>query len=215
MPIRKKAARRDPWDTVLSRHVSSHRSEPDPSPGVQPDTGISRRALAIILSSIIVVLLASAGALGWVAIENRERGESWQQRSQALTELVEDRTQALNRQTARLNAAATRLRAARRAIARSEADVENLERRQTELAAEKAELEDQRALLEAEGQALRERGQELEGVAGFLIECNSATRAVLETVLRDFYPSDYEVSQLQSSCSAAESAIANYVSRYE
>lgn len=209
-----KAKRRDPWDEVLSRHVSSHEPDAEPAGGGKGFLGLTRRGVIALLSSTAVILVAAIATLGWVALENQERGQAWQQRSQALTNLVEDRTQALNRQTARLNTAAVRLRQARRAIRRSEADVKSLQQRQAELASEKAQVEDQRAFLEAEGEVLREQGQELEGVANLLLGCNSNMADVLGVVLDGFIPSDYSISALQSTCASATSGVSDYVGRY-
>lgn len=206
--------RRDPWDEVLSRHVSSHTSGPEPTRDGERKAGITRRGLAILLSSLAVVFVAALGALAWVAVENQDRGEAWQQRSRALTGLVEDRTRALNRQTARLNTASTRLHAARRAIARSEADVKDLERRQAELANEKAQVEDERAVLEAESQTLREQAEGLGSAAVLLADCNVGLREIMSLTLQGFVPSEISLSQTESTCSSAESGIADYLNRY-
>jgi phage-related minor tail protein len=198
----------DPWRQALDRHIAGQPTEPLPAAAATPH--VRRRLFTALLAggaALIVILLAGCAYLGYLAMENDDRADRWQDRSTAEHDLVETRTQALNRQTARLNVASTRLRDARRALARSERDAEALATRQRELASEKAQVEDQRAALEVRQAALTD-------VANSLNSCSIGLAGLVDTFAQGFYPSTGEYESAASECQAAEAAVDSYVGGY-
>lgn len=180
----------DPWREALEKWttVEVDLPEPEPRPRV-----LGRRHI-VIASSVCALLLALSIAGGVLTYLNRQNADKWRDRSEALQELVAERTKALNRQTARLNVAARNLRKAQVAIARSEDDVAALEQRQRALANEKAQVEDQRA--------------ELVGLAQAMATCNDILVTVANGLIDGADPTLIDTSSINETCRPAFEASA-------
>jgi hypothetical protein len=184
----------DPWQAALRRHFAP---ETDGRDAPQARAFELTRGRAIVAGGLATALLAGIGFLGFAAWQNHDRADRWRDRSEALEELVGDRTAALNRQTARLNVASTRLRKAKTAVRRSEEDVAALEVRQEQLAAEKAAVEDERA--------------ELLGIASDLDSCNVGLAGLIDTIAEGYEPYPSDLQYLASVCSSADRAVESYL----
>jgi hypothetical protein len=183
-------------------------------PAVEPSR---RRGTGWLIAALVVagVAVIVAAASVYVAYDNANRAEGWEDRvfrlernAEVLNGLLVERSTQLNERTRELNRVAATVTRQQNALVRSESDVESLTDRQRELAAEKAAVEDSRAAL-----ALQSR--ELEQVADTLVSCNTGLLELFGYVIDgDRVSADAIVDAVSESCANAESRLAGYRSRY-
>lgn len=169
--------------------------------------------IAAVAVAVVAVLVAAASA--YVAYDNRNRAEDWEERvfrlernTEQLNGLLVERSTQLNERTRELNKVATTVTRQQNALVRSESDVQNLTARQRQLAAEKAAVEDSRA-------ALAQQSAVLEDVADTLVSCNSGLFELFGYVVEgDRASANAIVGEVSEACALAESRFAGYRARY-
>jgi TolA-binding protein len=166
----------------------------------------SRRGVALAVT--IAVLLAAAGAGGYLTFVNKSRADRWEDRAvllranvKTLNAVVVRRTELLNQRVRQLNTMATKVKVSQAALAKSEVDVQGLEQRQRQLANEKAQLEDERAALT--------------DVASKYITCKGDLENAIQAVAnQDWGWINAYGSEVAGDCDAADSSLQGFLSAY-
>jgi uncharacterized protein HemX len=187
------------------------------APRRPPAPARRRRGWPIVAALIAIAAIAVFVAAGsaYVAWDNKNRAERWEERAfglerntEQLNGLLVERSTQLNERTRELNTLAGKVTRQQNALARSESDVETLSDRQRELAAEKAAVEDSRAELALQSTAL-------EGVADSLVVCNAGLFELFGYVVAgDRAKADAVADDVSADCQLAESRFAQYRFRY-
>ena len=214
-----------PWTPPPSgsRALADRLAEAHPAPEAEralprrPALEPARRGGGWLIASAAVAVAAVFVAAGsaYVALDNRNRAEDWEDRvfrlernTEQLNGLLVERSTQLNERTRELNKLAATVTRQQNALVRSESDVESLTERQRELAAEKAAVEDSRA-------ALAQQSAVLERVADTLVSCNSGLFELFGYVVDgDRVSADAIVGDVSEACALAESRLTAYRVRY-